>query len=350
MRHDTPEYSLIASALQSDFGVPEPGWDWDRTVEIAAREEVLPTLHAKLACPPEISEFLEAIHELNGERNRHLLRQVETLALLLNAVGIEPVLLKGAAYLVTGVYADPADRWLQDIDLLVGPHECAESFDIICRSGYRSHVPKPTALGRHHYPMLTQDQCAPVEVHHSLGLGACSRFLTADEVVNASTSVRFGCARVRIPSAEHLMTHLIMHSQMHHGSCCRIWPSLRAMLDLVSLARRHTVPWDSIRSRFGFHGQTTLLNLHLKQVQTILGFSPPFPVSDGGVRWMYRQALWKNPTLRYVDPGYVFSRVLLDKIQVSRRLLKDPDGRKFVLSTPFRKSFYKRLFADIAKG
>jgi hypothetical protein len=350
MRHDTPQYRLIASCLAGASYVPGPDWDWDRTVQVAAREQVLPALHAKLPCPPEISDFFEAIHLLNAERNRQLLSEIETLASLLNRDGIEPVLLKGSAYLVAGVYPDSADRWLQDIDLLVGPTQSGQAFEIIRRSGYEPYAPKPSALARHHHPVLTHIQRFPVEVHHSLGLGACSTFLTADEVVNASSPFRFGQANVHIPSAEHLMTHLIMHSQMHHGSYDRIWPALRAMHDLVLLGRRFAVPWDSVRSRFRSHRKTALLNLHLMQIENTMGIAPPFTVSNGGIRWWYRQALWREPKLGYLDPVYFFSRVFSDKLQVSRRLLKDPVGRRFVLSAPFRRSFYKRILADITQG
>ena len=347
MRHDTPEYRLIASCLADAPWVPGPDWDWDKTVQVAAREQILPALYTKLPCPSEILDFLDAIHELNAERNRQLLGEIETLASLLNEAGIEPVLLKGSAYLVTGVYSDFGDRFLQDIDFLTSPLQSAQAFETIQRSGYEPYVPNPVALVYHHHPMLTQTHCIPVEVHHSLGLGASGTFLTADEIVNGSIPFRLGQATVRVPSPEHLMAHLILHSQMQFGSYDRIWPSLRAMLDLVLLERRFTIAWDVIRSRFRFHGKTALLNLHLMQVEKAMGVPPPFPISGRGIRWWYRQALWRKPTLRYLDPIYNFSRVFLGRFHLSIRLLKDPVGRKYVLCAPFRWSFYRRLLADI---
>jgi hypothetical protein len=350
MRHDTPHYSLVAAALNGAPWIPGSDWDWDQTVRVAAREEVLPSLHGTLCCPPEIADFFEAIHELNAERNRQLLEETETVACLLNKAGIEPVLLKGTAYLMTGVYPDPADRFLHDIDLLVSPPQSEQAFEIIQRSGYEPYVPNPTAFVLHHHPTLTQIHRIPVEVHHSLALGAGRAFLTADEIVNSSTPFRLGRATVRIPSPDHLMTHLIVHSQMQHGSYDRIWPSLRAMYDLILLGRRFTVDWDAIRGRFETHRTTALLNLHLLQVEKAMGIPPPFAVSGGGIRWWYRQALWWETRLRYIDPFYTFSRMVLPKIRLSWRLLKLPVGRRYVLSTPFRRSFYKRLFGDIAHG
>jgi hypothetical protein len=343
MRHDTPEYSLIAAALTGNPWLPGPDWNWDQTVAIAAREEVLPTLHAKLSCPPEVSDFFEAIHELNAERNRRLIREVEALALLLNQAGTEPVLLKGAAYLTTDVYRDPADRFLLDIDLLVGPRQSEQAFEVIRCAGYESDVSCPVALVLHHHPALTQPYRVPVEIHHSLAHGAGGAILTADEIIASSTPFRFGAATVRIPSPEHLMTHLIIHSQMQHGSGDRIWPTLRAMHDLILLGRRFPIDWDAVRARFAARGKSAILNLHLLQVERAMGVPPPFAIAGGGVRWWYRQALWRETRLRYVDPFYISSRTVWPRIRLSWRLLKFPVGRKYVLSTPFRRSFYKRL-------
>ena len=349
MRHDTPEYTLIAAALTGNSWLPGPEWDWDRTVAIAAREEVLPTLHGRLSCPAEVSDFFEAIHGLNAERNRQLLSEVEALGLLLNLAGIEPVLLKGSAYLVTGVYSDPADRLLHDIDFLVSPSQSVQAFEIIRSSGYDPDVRNPAALVQHHHPPLTQAHRVPVEVHHRLGFGARSRILTTSEIVNSSTPFRLGRAVVRIPSAEHLMTHLVVHSQMQ-DSYQRIWPSLRAMLDLVLLERRFGVDWKAIRSRFRRHGKTTLLNLHLLQIEKTMGTRPYFPVSGGRIRWWYRRALWRERRLRYIDPIYTISRIAEPRIRLLRRLLMHPIGRKYVLSTPFHPKFYQRLLHNLIRG
>ena len=118
------------------------------------------------------------------------------------------------------------------------------------------------------------------------------------------------------------------------------------MLDVVLVAGRFTIDWDAIRGRFRGHGNTSLLNLHLMQIEKTLGFPPPFPTGVGGVRWLYR----REPELRYVDPLFTFSRLVLPRARLSWQLLKDPVGRQFILSRLFRLNFYKRLLAEFAGG
>lgn len=350
MRHDTPEFRLIAAALSGNTSLPGPNWDWDRTVEIAAREEVLPALRARLSSPPDVSDFFEGVHELNAERNLQLLCEVESLSVLFNQAGIEPVLLKGSAYLAAGVYSDPAGRWLQDIDLLVDRRQSSRAFEIIRSSGYEPGAPHPASLVHHHHYALTQVHRVPVEIHHSLGQGACGAILTGGEMVSSSKGLRLGSAAVRIPSPEHMAIHLILHSQLSHGVYCRIWPSLRTMLDLVLLRHRFSIDWDEIRRRFRGRGNTALLNLYLLQIEKTLGVPPPFPIPGGGFRWLYRRAMWREPRLRYVDPVYTVSRLLLPRIRLAWRLLGHPVGRRYVLSKPFRMSFYKGLLTELVRG
>lgn len=351
MRHDSPHYRLIAAALTGKPADPRANWDWDETVRIAAREEVLPALHGKFSAPAEISDFFEGIHELNAQRNRQLLEETEDLAVLLNRAGIEPIVLKGAAYLLTKAYSDPGDRLIQDIDLLVHRDQSRQAFEAIERAGYEPAASdNPVAWVLHHHPALVQVHRVPVEIHHSLSHGISNRILSSEEMIAASTPFQLRSATVRIPSVQHLATHLVIHSQVQHSPHARIWPSLRAMWDLVLLDRRFSVDWIAVRERFDTHRSATLLDLHLMQIDKVMGSFPSSAVKSGGLRWWYRQMLWREPRLRYIDPIYTCSRVVAPRIRLSYRLLRDPVGRKYVLTAPFRRSFYKRLVNEIAQG
>ena len=335
---------------------------WEDLIRAAEEEVVLPALHDRFKergaisqIPVEISSFLSTVESLNGERNRAILSELATVASLLNAAGIEPILLKGAAYCATGVYANPGSRYLWDVDLLVPEPQMAIAVEVLTQNGFESQESNQLSHFRHHHPPLQRRGSVHFELHHSLGMGICRSLLPASEVLKQSVGLDFRSARVRVPSPEHMMTHLIMHSQIEHPYNERIWPPLRAMYDLVLLRQRFDseIDWSAIERRFRKAGQFGVLALHLLQVQEVLGVKPPFPIRLTGLtyfRWLRRKILRALPPLRFLDPIYMYSVVLRRRLRLLKNALTAPGGWRHVVRELSALSFYKRFVTDIVEG
>ena len=337
---------------------------WEDLIREAAGEFVLPVLNRRLGeiglkPPGEVAEFLAAVEELNGERNAQILEEAWAIARLLNGIGIEPVALKGVAFLLEGVYPGPGCRYLCDLDLLVPQARLAEAAEILERDGYRQDGRDAMARFRHHYPQLQRPRAAdgsgsaPVELHHSLGHGPSKRILSGEAVWRGSTVRERDGVRLRVPSPEHLATHLILHSQLHHTYSERIWPPPRAIYDLVMLDRHfgEGLDWKEIRGRFWTDGQETTLLLHLLQVERTLGMARPFAFELrllGRLRWARRQALNRRPALRLVDPVYLVSSTLSRRMQFLTSIAAAPGGWKYAARMLSQPGFYRRLLAEIA--
>jgi hypothetical protein len=345
-------------------GRPEAQDDWEGLIRLAADEFVLPALHERLEetgvkPPAEVGEFLAAVEEMNAERNARVLDEAVAIAEVLNAIGIEPVALKGAAFLIEGVYPRPGCRYLCDLDLLVPQSRLREAAAALEREGYRPDRSDAMAHFRHHYPQLQRPRgadgsgSAAVELHHSLGHGPSRKLLSADEVFRESSLREVNGARMRVPAPEHLATHLILHSQLHHRYRDRIWPPLRAMYDLAMLVRRFgsRLDWEEVRRLFCKAGEEPTLLLHLLQVQETLGLEPPLVVDLGPleqVRWWRRQALNRRPLLRFADPYYLASAALSRRMQFLTSVASAPGGWKHAALMLFRRGFYRRLLEDVA--
>jgi hypothetical protein len=231
----------------------------------AGAEYVLPALAAALrdlrltgSLDPELGAFLEAVHAANVERNDEIRFELEAAVGVLNRAGIEPVLLKGAVRLVDGLYPDHGWRMLRDIDLLIPPHGLAEATRAFAEVGYvqvdssGSEIQHPEGL-------------VQIDLHDEV----FSRLLPATEVIGASGSAALGSGRVRLPSVEHQLVHLIGHGQIRHRShaCGRIgW---RDRLEAAALAGwgDENVDWQAVEARFTATGYrraflTFLLALH----------------------------------------------------------------------------------------
>ncbi len=339
--------------------INSPDWDWEHLVRIAAGEKVLPTLYGRMRelgvasqLPADISEFFCALEELSFERNQAILAELAAVGTLLNSIGIEPVLLKGSAYLLSGVYSDIASRLLADIDLLVPSAALLSVVDVLRRSGYEEDYRDPFPSLSHHHPMLRRSNGPGLELHHTLGLGVCPAILSATEMLSNSQPHEFRGARFRLPSPAHLVTHQIMHSQVHHHYSERIWPSLRTMYDL-SLTASHfgdAINWSSVQDRFRQNRRSAIFTLHLSIIRDVLGTDVPGVAIKGALtrlRWHRRKALRSFPALRCLDPAYLFSSTVPWRVGRLRHMLKAPGGIRHALMTPLRRSFYQHLMQEL---
>src|SRR5688572_31561900 len=105
-----------------------PGVPWGRLLDLANVTRVSPALHWRLAqrgllahIVDEAREYLAGVAELNELRNDKHLDQLAAVGRLLNGAGIRPILLKGAASVVSGLYPIAGARHMADIDVLVPP-------------------------------------------------------------------------------------------------------------------------------------------------------------------------------------------------------------------------------------
>jgi hypothetical protein len=336
--------------------------NWEDLIRIAEQERVLPALCARVQetgissqVPGEVADFLSAVEELNLERNQAILTELGVVAALLNEAGIEPVLLKGAAYCVTGVYANPATRYLVDVDLLIPESQLSNGIEVLMQNGFDWDRTDQLGRFRHHHPPLQRKGSVCFELHHSLGTGSCRTLLPASEVIKLSVPHEFQGARVRVPSPEHLMTHVITHSQVQNPYNERIWPPLRAMYDLVLIQRRFEseLDWNSIEHRFRKAGQSGILAMHLLYVGDVLGVETPFPIRLTGLtylRWLRRRLLRTLPALRFFDPVYMYSTVLVRRLRLLRDALDAPGGWKHIVRELFAPNVYKRFITDVIEG
>jgi len=125
------DHALLLDLLR---GAPAPGGQdarWPSVIALAARHGVAPLLHDTV---PSLQEALRR-HRAAELANAVRLRAAEDRALHLLR-GLDPVLLKGAAY-ARVLYRSPELRPRGDVDLLVGP--AGEAARRLAAAGYRRH-------------------------------------------------------------------------------------------------------------------------------------------------------------------------------------------------------------------
>jgi hypothetical protein len=224
--------------------------DWPSTLELANEALVTPQVYAAAVrsgilsqAPSEVGAYLQEIWARNQERNRRLFIQLRTAIAALNAAGLEPTLLKGAADWV--LHGRPSDypRMLTDLDLLVPPDQAHAAVRALETAGF-------TVLARHDEPsshvaaeLGRPDDVGVIDLHRRPP-GPEDLAQRAMALPGHAIGFTWDGLRAKAPSATLQVFLLVLHDQFHDGGYWRGRFALRHLVDIAALSRH--VDWSVI--------------------------------------------------------------------------------------------------------
>ncbi len=224
---------------------------WEEFVLLCSNELVLPAVFIKFRnhnllehLPPELAEHLFEIHELNAERNKNILHQVEEITRILNKKNINPLFLKGAANLLDKLYSDVGERILSDIDFLIPESEFLYAAKLLEQEGYSIIYETPDYIETEdlkHYPRLVHpDFEAAIEIHR---IPVDTKFLTwfNSEIIEKEKRPAKSDSTYFVSSDRHKIIHNFIHGQLSDQGFLYGFVSLRNIYDLLLLSKREPV-------------------------------------------------------------------------------------------------------------
>jgi hypothetical protein len=238
-----------------------------------------------------VRRYFDAVLMLNGRRNEKLLKGLARVAAVLNAIEIQPVLLKGAAHLVEELYPARCLRVVGDLDVLVAENRLESAAAALQRMGFRAGGPAQPE-NHHHWPMLFDPETgAAVELHTSALHRRSEHIMPAARFHRNTRSVTFRGARVRLPDATRTVGHNIIHDALDHEGYLHQRVELRQLLDLVMIRTRHeaAIDWAELDRCFGAAGVGHVLAANLKSAEALFGMPVPHIV-----RSIQRQRRWNR--------------------------------------------------------
>jgi len=267
--------------LGNPAGPPHEPVSWPSLIETAKDHCAMPALswcvRSDASVPPELRSYLDAVHRLNGKRNERLCDTLEQVVRAFNAVDIEPMLLKGAAHLVLGLYPSPAARLLGDLDVLIPEQKGREAIAALERIGfYVDEEANPRSL--HHLPgMRHVESDFVIEMHIRLVNAAFDAIVPVEWVCERSRPVEFRGLRVRTPDATALIAHNVVHDQLHHHQYLHKQLELRQLLDLALIRARYErdIEWAELERKFANRGRGRVLATYLCYDERLLGQPMP---------------------------------------------------------------------------
>jgi hypothetical protein len=257
--------------------------EWERLIEASSYHYVTPFLAWSLQnsekVDPEVKEYLAAAFMLNTQRNQQLVSVIERVAEALNAIGIVPILFKGAAHLAGALYPSQGLRIAGDIDLLL---PVTRTLDI-------GNALRQAGLNAEETPVLVQMKTSRVPHFRDPATGALldiqseaapQKWQAIVEPIEFETRCRLvalGDAEVRLPSPTDMVALSIVHNQLKDGCYRRNIVQLRQLLDLEFLCDRYEreIDWIELESRFEKAGCAPVLSTNFHFVEALLHRDAP---------------------------------------------------------------------------
>lgn len=165
-----------------------------------------------------------------------LLEQAEVVAHLAAELGIQIIVLKGAALIAAGA-CRAGERPFGDLDLLVANDDAERLAAAVVAEGF---VREPIAETDHHLPLLRHPRYGLLELHLSLPdlRVADEPRATAEEILGLDLCRPSEIAGALLPADGLLAAHAVAHGVAQHGLAPGAYPFLRCFGDLVDLAVR----------------------------------------------------------------------------------------------------------------
>ncbi|MBN1890289.1 MAG: nucleotidyltransferase family protein [Thermoflexales bacterium] len=204
--------------------------------------------------PPDFaSELHIAYYAALADAELHE-RELKRVLQALSAQGVQPVMFKGAALAYT-VYPAPACRPMGDLDLWVMAEEIPQARAALEAIGYACHTKsrRPLAMMKQNSGELqmvsAQAGSGLVELHWGTFAGEwLSRAANVDEAGLRARGVGLSLVghEVLALAPEDALIQLAVHWAINHQLA---YPWLRALVDVVLLARAQPVDWQVLAQR-----------------------------------------------------------------------------------------------------
>ncbi len=231
---------LIAAAAANES---EARWltDTARRIPLAGLLWSRLTAEQRELLPPSAREALADAHlglTLRGEALHHLLARYITR---LNEAGIPVLLLKGAALMQT-VYADPADRVMRDLDLLVPDEKLEQARAMVAEDATEVRPDRPGL--RHLGTMLLPGEYTSIELHSASHHVEWWPQLEPGDPFKDAEQVQIGQATAYHLGLADSLLHIACHGVRHSFSD---WPIMAADLSrLLAPLGRDSEWWEAI--------------------------------------------------------------------------------------------------------
>ena len=290
--------------------------DWHRLLTVAATTLTIGNVAAAvlgadppLDIPPAVKDLLEDILSRSRDRNARMREQLAELLPVLNRAGIEPIVMKGLARLLS----DPREefRLLSDHDILIPPDREQAAIAALRQLGYEL-----VAGGGDGITPVFGRTCdvATIDLHSSLKphyLG-----LAYDTIAKHCDRAQLADGTFLLPNATCQTLLIVVHDQLNDRDYWRGVIDVRHLIDMDRLLK-DGIDWPLLRSFFEKGTSKRALEVQMRTAASLLKVEIPNEYC-GGV-WPQIQVLRRRAQTRAPMARFLFTplTILIDPPRAS---------------------------------
>ena len=281
--------------------------DWMSLLALANQTLTTPALMEFVSrferqIPADVRLYVREIYERNLARNDRLATQLSETVLAINAQGVTPILLKGAAVLATTPRSRWGSRLMADLDIMVAENELGAALNGLRAIGYSVHFQTPSGAGKWYADLARPCDVGMVDLHQCAP-GPDFYYRVAGPTVQHCKLKPVGQGFAYIPSTTYQALMLIVHDQFQDHDYWTGNIDLRHLLDLRDLTNSQDgIDWNQLASFAPSKLARNALESQLVTMFAMLGGDVPIRMRTRFIprlQYMRRRAQAHFPLLRW---------------------------------------------------
>lgn len=227
--------------------------DWVSLIGLANETLTTPALidlvgQVERRIPEDVCAYVRDIYQRNMARNDRLAAQFEEAVVAINACGVTPVLLKGAATLATAPDARRGTRLMADLDILVAPDQVEAALGALAGIDYQMHFETAPENEKWFAELKRPHDVGMIDLHRSAP-GPAYFYRPAGQILNHCRPLSVGRGSAYVPTATHQALTLIIHDQFQDYDYWLGGIDVRHLVELRELANSpEGIDWDQLVS------------------------------------------------------------------------------------------------------
>lgn len=327
-------FASLCTALQ---GQVSEGTEWEALLALANRTLVTPTLGNALAnndrVPADVREFIAAVASRTLDRNLAMRRQLSECCIALSNCGVVPILIKGAAFMISAPL-DANARLSTDLDLVLPADQKSDAIKALQTIGYEyapSSISPDAGVN-----LQRSSDVGGLDIHYRLRSFHPQR--EYDDLRPYCEPVSVDGAAICVPSRELQLAILVAHDQMQERDYWRGLIDLRHMLDLRAIVLAGNQLDENVLARFFPEGpHRRALETQLLTLESVLGIAKPTRSVHGRrARLQVRRRRWQIGRA-WALPAATAATLMIDPMRPPDAVLETGRWRSVA-------QYYRRMF------